>query len=175
MILSEHLDEILREDGTLAGEDLRAVFKRVHSIDFEEAERQVMDETRSEMKAMCDELGIDIDLSGIRGGMSREQLEAKAAELAASLREKANQAKEGSSNLDIGWHLVATDSNGVPLDTDSDGIPAYLEDYNGDGEQDLGRRQLPANRLRQQLHRRVRGRQVLCRGHQGPECRRHDV
>ena len=96
MILSEHLDEILREDGALAGEDLRAIFNRVHSIDFAEAERQVMDETRSEMKALCDELGIDIDLSGIRGGMSREQLEAKAAELAASLREKANQAEEGA-------------------------------------------------------------------------------
>jgi len=35
----------------------------------------------------------------------------------------ANQVKEGTSNLDIGWHMVATDSNGVPLDTDGDGIP----------------------------------------------------
>ncbi len=43
------------------------------------------------------------------------------------------QTKEGSSVVDVGFHYVATDSNGLPLDADSDGIPDYLEDRNGNG------------------------------------------
>jgi hypothetical protein len=45
----------------------------------------------------------------------------------------ANQVVEGSTMLDIGFHYVAVDGNGNPLDTDGDGIPDYLEDANGDG------------------------------------------
>jgi hypothetical protein len=49
-----------------------------------------------------------------------------------------NQTKEGSSLLDIGYHYVATDSNGKPIDTDGDSIPNYLEDANGNGVVDSG-------------------------------------
>ncbi len=35
--------------------------------------------------------------------------------------------------VDIGFHYVATDINGAPLDYDGDGIPDYLEDSNGNG------------------------------------------
>jgi len=44
-----------------------------------------------------------------------------------------NQAKETNSVVDIGFHVVATDSNGRPIDTDGDGIADYLEDLNGNG------------------------------------------
>jgi hypothetical protein len=44
-----------------------------------------------------------------------------------------NQVKEASSIVDIGYHYVATDTNGVPIDSNGDGIPDYLEDANGDG------------------------------------------
>jgi len=44
-----------------------------------------------------------------------------------------NQVPEGNSIVDIGYHYVATDANGNPLDTNGDGIPDYLEDSNGDG------------------------------------------
>ena len=44
-----------------------------------------------------------------------------------------NQVKEASSTVDIGFHYVAMDSSGNPLDSDSDGVPDYLEDRNGDG------------------------------------------
>ncbi len=33
---------------------------------------------------------------------------------------------------------MATDANGNPLDFDGDGIPDYLEDYNGNGVFDTG-------------------------------------
>jgi hypothetical protein len=49
-----------------------------------------------------------------------------------------NQSIEGTSPVDIGYHYVATDSNGNPLDSNSDGIPDYLEDANGNGTMDSG-------------------------------------
>jgi hypothetical protein len=49
-----------------------------------------------------------------------------------------NQAKEASSALDIGYHYVAVDANGNPIDTNGDGIPDYLQDANGNGIVDPG-------------------------------------
>jgi len=43
-----------------------------------------------------------------------------------------SQPKETNSIVDIGFHYVAV-SNGLPVDTDGDGAPDYLEDRNGDG------------------------------------------
>jgi hypothetical protein len=44
-----------------------------------------------------------------------------------------NQIPEGTSVVDIGYHYVATDTNGIPLDSNGDGIPDYLEDPLGNG------------------------------------------
>ena len=49
-----------------------------------------------------------------------------------------NQTIEGDSIVDIGYHYVATDQYGNPLDTNGDGIPDYIEDANGDGIFDAG-------------------------------------
>jgi hypothetical protein len=38
--------------------------------------------------------------------------------------------------VDLGFHYVAVDSDGIPLDSDGDGIPDYLEDRNGNGVAD---------------------------------------
>lgn len=43
-----------------------------------------------------------------------------------------------TGNVDLGFHYVATDSSGVPLDYDSDGTPDYLEDLNGNGSVNSG-------------------------------------
>jgi hypothetical protein len=48
-----------------------------------------------------------------------------------------NQVKEGTSRLDIGFHYIAT-ANGVPVDTDNDGVPDYQEDSNGSGSVSSG-------------------------------------
>jgi len=48
-----------------------------------------------------------------------------------------NSVKETNSTVDIGIHYVAA-SGGAPIDTDSDGIPDYLEDLNGNGSVDSG-------------------------------------
>jgi hypothetical protein len=49
-----------------------------------------------------------------------------------------DQVPETTNTVDIGYHYVATDSNGNPLDTNGDGIPDYLEDANGNGLVDSG-------------------------------------
>ncbi len=49
-----------------------------------------------------------------------------------------DQTKETNSVVDIGFHYVAVDSNGVAIDTDGDGIPDYQEDENGNGTSDSG-------------------------------------
>jgi hypothetical protein len=49
-----------------------------------------------------------------------------------------NQVKEANSIVDIGYHYVAVDAYGNPIDTDGDGIPDYLEDTNGNGVFDSG-------------------------------------
>ncbi len=49
-----------------------------------------------------------------------------------------NQAKEAASIVDIGFHYVATDANGMPIDTDGDGLADFLADKNGNGLTDFG-------------------------------------
>ena len=46
--------------------------------------------------------------------------------------------KETNSFVDVSYHYVATDTNGVPLDSNGDGISDYIEDANGNGAVDSG-------------------------------------
>jgi hypothetical protein len=39
----------------------------------------------------------------------------------------------GTGAVGIGFHHLRTTAAGVPLDTDGDGIPDWMEDVNGDG------------------------------------------
>jgi len=47
-----------------------------------------------------------------------------------------NQSKETNSTVDLGLHYVVVGGDGRPFDSDGDGVPDYLEDYNGSGETD---------------------------------------
>jgi hypothetical protein len=40
--------------------------------------------------------------------------------------------------VSVGYHYVATDASGAPLDYDGDGWPDYFEDQNGNGSVDSG-------------------------------------
>jgi hypothetical protein len=48
--------------------------------------------------------------------------------------------KETNSLLDLGYHSVAVDTNGLPIDTAGAGVPDYLADANGNGIVDPGER-----------------------------------
>jgi hypothetical protein len=45
---------------------------------------------------------------------------------------------EGTNTVSIGYHYVAVDANGNPLNSNGDGIPDYLQDANGNGVYDFG-------------------------------------
>jgi hypothetical protein len=47
-----------------------------------------------------------------------------------------NQSPETNAIVDIGYHYVATDQYGNPLDNNNDGIPDYVADANGNGLDD---------------------------------------
>ncbi len=49
-----------------------------------------------------------------------------------------NEAVEGFNTVSIGYHYVALGTNGLPLDSNGDGIPDYLADANGNGLDDPG-------------------------------------
>ncbi len=49
-----------------------------------------------------------------------------------------NEIVEGTNIVSRGYHYVALGSNGLPIDTNGDGIPDYLEDANGNGVVDSG-------------------------------------
>jgi hypothetical protein len=49
-----------------------------------------------------------------------------------------NQTKEAFSVVDIGYHYVAVDANGNPIDSHGAGIPDYIADANGNGLVDNG-------------------------------------
>src|SRR5439155_7686394 len=44
-----------------------------------------------------------------------------------------NQVKEATSTVDIGFHYVAVNANGNPVDSNCDSIPDDLSDANGNG------------------------------------------
>jgi len=88
-IVADLLDEIVLYEGSITDDDLRAVFKQIHQIDVEKARQHAIEETRSEMEEMLDELGIQIDLSSLRAGLNEQELAAKMAELAATIKDKA--------------------------------------------------------------------------------------
>jgi hypothetical protein len=50
----------------------------------------------------------------------------------------ANDSKETTSTVDMGYHYVGVDEDGMPIDTDGDGTPDYKEDVNGNGDVDSG-------------------------------------
>jgi hypothetical protein len=79
--------------------------------------------------------------NGVSGGLTNLVNKGSRSGAAAALYHFCTQvslAKETNSTVDIGFHYVATDANGNPIDTDGDGLPDYLEDSDGDGVPDSG-------------------------------------
>ena len=93
-IIAEQLEEILAAEGPLLEDDLRALFERVNGRSFEEAQHEEFEAARDEIAAAFDDLGINIDLSDIKPGMSDETMAAKAAEMMNRFREQAEEGRE---------------------------------------------------------------------------------
>jgi hypothetical protein len=96
-IIANQLQGIFFEEGSLSDDDLRALFERVHGQGFEEFEREEMEEARQQIESVFGDLGIEIDLTDIKPGMSEETLAAKAAEMARRFRQNAEEERQSSS------------------------------------------------------------------------------
>jgi hypothetical protein len=86
-VIAAELEELHFEEGSLADDDLRALFERLHGRGFEEVEEEEMAEARQEIESMLNDFGIKLDLSEFKPGVSDETLAAKAAEIAGHVRE----------------------------------------------------------------------------------------
>ncbi len=96
-VIAQQLQEVFFQEGALSDDDLRALFERVHGCAFEEFERDEFEASRQQFETMFSDLGIDIDLSAIKPGMSEETLAAKAAEMADRLRREVEEKQQSSS------------------------------------------------------------------------------
>jgi exonuclease VII small subunit len=86
-MIADQLQEILVETGALPDDDLRALFERMYGRGYEEVEREEFEDARRQMESVFNDLGIDIDLSEFKPGMSDATIAAKGAELANRFRE----------------------------------------------------------------------------------------
>jgi hypothetical protein len=84
-ILKEQLDEIVAHV-RCPDADLNALFERLHGIGYAEAAQGELEEARSNMAAMFDELGMDVDVPQLRPDMTEEDLAVAAARLADGMR-----------------------------------------------------------------------------------------
>ena len=86
-IIAAELEELHSEEGSLADDDLRTLFERLHGRGFEEVEEEEMADARQEIESMLNDFGIELDLSELKPGVSDESLAAKAAEIANHVRD----------------------------------------------------------------------------------------
>jgi len=89
-ILKEQLDEIFSHVRS-PDADLKALFERLHGIGFAEAMQGELEEARSGMAAIFDELGVNIEVPELHPDMSEEDLAAVAARLADGMRRAEEQ------------------------------------------------------------------------------------
>ena len=89
-ILKEQLDEIFSHIRS-PDVDLKALFERLHGIGYAEALQGELEEARSDMAAIFDELGVNVDVPELDPDMSEEDLAAAAARLADGMRRAEEQ------------------------------------------------------------------------------------
>ena len=84
-ILKEQLDEIVGHV-RCPDADLTVLFERLHGVGYAKAVQGELDEARSSMAAMFDELGVDVDVPELHPDMTEEDVAAAAARLADAMR-----------------------------------------------------------------------------------------
>ena len=89
-ILKEQLEEIFSHVRS-PDADLKALFERLHGIGYAEAVQGELEEARSGMAAIFDELGVNVDVPDLHPDMSEEDLAAAAARLSDGMRRAEEQ------------------------------------------------------------------------------------
>lgn len=94
-ILVEQLDQVLVHTAT-PDQDLKALFERLHGVGFDDVVQEELDQARSGMAAIFDELGLDIDVPELRPDMTEEEMAEAVAGMAARMRQ-AEEARAGQT------------------------------------------------------------------------------
>jgi hypothetical protein len=89
-ILNEQLDEVFSHVHA-PDADLKALFERLHGVGYAEAVQSELEEARSGMAAIFDELGVNVDVPELHPDMSEEDVAAAAAQLADGMRRAEEQ------------------------------------------------------------------------------------
>jgi hypothetical protein len=84
-ILVDQLDDILAHVD-VPPPDLQTLFERLHGIAYTQAVQEDIEGVRSDMAAMFDELGVDVDVPELRANMSEEEIAVAAAQFADGMR-----------------------------------------------------------------------------------------
>lgn len=88
-IIANQLNNIAAANAEgLVDDDLRVLFKKVKGISFEESQTQAFEEMKEMMGGMFDDLGVDLDLDGLRPDMSEAEMAAHAAQMAERLEQE---------------------------------------------------------------------------------------
>jgi hypothetical protein len=93
-LVAAGIDTIAGEEGRLVDEDLRTLFGRVHGVAIEDAENEGIEFVRSMMGDVLDDMGIDLDLSRMRPGMSEEEIAATIAGIEDEFQRKVEALEE---------------------------------------------------------------------------------
>ncbi|MBL9139105.1 MAG: hypothetical protein JNK85_24775 [Verrucomicrobiales bacterium] len=92
-LISHQLQMLLDYYGDLDSPELETIYKTVQGKTLDESDREELESTRAQMQDLCDFMGIDMDLSEIKEGISEEQLNRKFEELEARLNAAQGQAE----------------------------------------------------------------------------------
>lgn len=96
-VLVEQLDEVLSHDAK-PSQEMRELFEQLHGLSLDEAARQEMDDVRSSVADMFKEMGLDVDVAGMRHDMSEEEIAAMAAEMNDQMRQQVADAESQRQN-----------------------------------------------------------------------------
>jgi hypothetical protein len=96
-ILVEQVDDILSHVEH-PGADLQGLFERLHGLAYSDAVQEDMDALRVDVEAVFDELGLDVEMPDLRGGMSEEELAATAARFVDEMQRAAETAEREVPN-----------------------------------------------------------------------------
>ena len=96
-ILVEQVDEVFQVVASPEA-DLQALFERLHGIGYAEALQGEIEDARSGMAAILEEMGVDLEVPELRPDMSDEDIASVAAQLAEGMRRAEDQQTERAAS-----------------------------------------------------------------------------
>ena len=101
-LVQEFLTEIANTEKGLTDADLREIYGIVHTVGYDEYERQTLATVKESLAKMFDEAGLQADFSELESATSEADFMAKAEELIARVR-KIKEAELEAARLQSGW------------------------------------------------------------------------